>query len=1557
MPTFTDEQKRFILQKEGYDPTKFNLSDGGVVTPITQSTQSVAPTTDTVNPQSSTGPSLLESSARAAAESTIPTVLGGTVAGLSGKLVSAVIPHPIAKVGAQVLGGIGGSLLGAAGQEAVVPDSVKAQLFTRPEDRVAHPIATTVAGAIPQVIFGNPFTGVKNLLTAGKELLSPRALLTGNKVLTDASKQTLQSAALGATINPAVQAGLAVARGETPSIPELLTAAGSGALFNDTYNNRVNRLLGIAPDPRAIASRIPFDPGSTEVPRTAFDSRALQEAALKAQQQAAEAARLEALAAPKRAIEQQIVSPTRQAYLGEQLLNARDRAALEPPRPGPIADTTIPRAGLIEGVTPEQAQAIGDFKSMQATADARARVAGEVDAQNAKLAAEERAAKLQKYIDASPYASDPQARAVFEEILRTHPDPLNDPQTLGLAESQAGEILKHNKLVELANKDQNLRLEETRTAIKEQRIRQEEWQKAAEESLKNREQIAKGKESTAQQQKATEQNLPQPTPNPAETSQANFPLTPPEGVKFSAKIDAEGIKRLEALGLKLINGKWTAVNPKGEPTLPPKLPELNAPKRELTPSEADLARKRGVNLQLEPDLPDYVKGKEYYPGRQVRVNPDAGIETTGHEIAGHTMLQDLLNSSDPKDVEFGKRALDLAARTGQKPEELLADLAGADFKRRVSLAKGSLGEKLKNFWQDFKDYRALKAGEATLEQGARHLTSRAMHDAAFGTRGELVNEKTLPVEGAPGQVKYSISKPEDQPAHKIPREITIPLVRSEISEISKDPKLGTAGPVVAKAFQHMAEAYRRFSGEYRSTSLEDLKNLVGGNSPAAYFTGNSSAAKKVLKYLDAKRDGLPLPSLSPPEARAVSLVQAMFRKVGEERNARPGLRTGSLDDNYVWHGMSQDAKETLINAPNSPKAEQYRRDFIDYVSGVAAKRGESDPVAIATQRWDELKSAFRNTSAGTDISSSFGPLDKAQGYGLPESMRDQNLFTRVSHYTDRVARRFAYHDAIESVPEVQDALFGKDGIAGADKVKYTLQRLTSTSPSKLGAGIEASTSLLNTLLTGLFSGVKDVTTTAILGAQHMPHPLALPRVLVKGLQDFRQNMRESFAKGVNRSQVGTFEGQDYAEEGLSGVIDAVRRLRDISNDVQGRNYLEKIGRTWAYGQGKVLTRDYLAKAQKGNLSAQTVKFLDSFAPEDWRARVRSGTIPDSLVGDIAARYVDSVAGTYDSAGLPRWAHDSHLAPFFRLSRWSIEKSNDFARHVVTPALKDGNWMPLLNQSLIVGLIGGAGMEALQEYFAKRKSNLPTASEIAATAEAGHPLNTAAALAYKVTGLANLSGYGGELMNVVKMVLDKRFGSRPTWYRYPLAQTASDLMDYVPQLASAAAERDVNKFVDILSDLTESQVQTYRVLLRASSDKRQLELLKQSEGRDLRMFRELMDYETPADYASPEVKDYRNYHAGEFKKAENVQDLMDEYPKAINEAMRKPQMEDRIRALRGLRSPDTGTFPSLTDAPMQTSDFMRYLDRTQGPGTSMKRLVEDEKRKAWNRARGSMVPKI
>lgn len=768
--------------------------------------------------------------------------------------------------------------------------------------------------------------------------------------------------------------------------------------------------------------------------------------------------------------------------------------------------------------------------------------------------------------------------------------------------------------------------------------------------------------------------------------------------------------------------------------------------------------------------------------------------------------------------------------------------------------------------------------------------------------------------------------------------------KSEIERVRSLPH--KQSKAVADVLTKFYEYKREYTGSLGNDIVGKLLDRVDYFNPKQLASLNNEKLQHVVDYLyDIQDTGKSNISLTAEEKLIERDVRDNLNKSLTEKNKFEGLRKTKVGNpNYLPHMLSRKVADILLNKSGTSEHAKLMSDWYDYYASVLKQ-----PKTKADEDFKALKDAFTGKRKNS-IAEQFGPIDKAAGLGLPRSWRETNLVDIMTRFNSRYARRLAYHKSIELAPEeVKNTLNDPiTGIAAQDNVKNVTDDIAGirdfnedTRTAVLG--------VIRSAMLGPLTGAKDFTSNLVLGFQHQDLRQAFMSP-VKAFSEMNQNISESFRAGVNRHNISSFE---LGEGGINDMISLTRRAGDILNIVQGRNYLERLARATAYGQGKFLVMDNIWKAKKGTLNAQNRKFLNDFV-EDWKTYKNAGEVPEDVLMKSAAKFVESVQGTYDPRGLPAIAMRGSLAPYLSLTRWSIEKFNNFNKHVVNPA-KQGNFTPLLMSTLGM-FLGGEAINQLVQLATGRREKTPNYKEIAVSKEKEE------AIAYKLAGLSSLSGFGGVMGDLFKSIMDVQFGNRPQVYNNPLISGIETGVQDIGFVIEAVKKGELESVADALSMVLEDYFQSYRLALNHLSPEKKKELEKSDKFRDLKIYKTTNNLDignTLSDRPNPLL----NKKVKEFKQTDNISEALELLPELVQDAIKSSTDDgvlnpEKLKAKLGaIKANNYSTMPSPENMPQAFIGYLEFLRATKGEEEASARLLDYIKQREINKAKASAVPSL
>lgn len=792
------------------------------------------------------------------------------------------------------------------------------------------------------------------------------------------------------------------------------------------------------------------------------------------------------------------------------------------------------------------------------------------------------------------------------------------------------------------------------------------------------------------------------------------------------------------------------------------------------------------------------------------------------------------------------------------------------------------------------------------------------------------------------ELPYSFGRDLFQSSSSLPK-----LIRPEIEKIRSVEHKDT--DKVADAFGNFYSKQRAYHGSLVNKPLEQLLKEVPNivKNPKQNWMLDTPEFQDVVQYLRDMRDSGK--STITPNAKVLKIVQDSMADTLAARNALPGLRHTVKGDKYYFPDMpARQVLDTLLNHPSSSAANKLWDDFHDFYKNKLGKTQAEEDEAVKIFNNGYLKQKV-------NLADQYGPIDKAEGLGLPPSWRSDGLVDIISRFTNRYSRRLAYHEAVETNPEVMRALSaeGRGTIAAATPVKNVAEDIAGVREN-IEANRSAASGLVRAGMMGTLTGTKDLLTAHTLPFQHIDAIHVIPAI-VDAWTHIKDNWKGSFETGVNKSNIGSFEFTE-GEGGLNAVVENLRRARDVINTLQGRNVLEKTSRSVDFGIGKFTAAANLQAAIKGKMSYMQQKFLNDFAPKNWRDYKKQGSFPKEVLNEIAAKFVESVQGTYDYRGLPSIAQKGTLAPYLSLARWNIEKLNNFDKYVIGPS-KEGNFQPLLMATLGM-VIGGEAVNQIVQLATNRKEKNPDYKEIAQLSKEGNVQHTLGAATYKLAALASYAGYAGIMGDVSKMALDKVYKNNIQSYNNPLIGGIQTVAQNAGDIVEAIQGGDLNITGAAISQFLEDSFQAYRLVLAHTSEEKQQKQEDTNKLRDLKVFKTthgLPVGEVSADRANP----FLDKDVKAFKKTGSLSDAAELLPKLLEDAMKKADGNvDILKSeLAKIKANNYQTMPSIEEHPKMFMDYYNFLRDTQGEKAASERMSDYLLKNEVNKVKSSLVPSV
>jgi hypothetical protein len=471
----------------------------------------------------------------------------------------------------------------------------------------------------------------------------------------------------------------------------------------------------------------------------------------------------------------------------------------------------------------------------------------------------------------------------------------------------------------------------------------------------------------------------------------------------------------------------------------------------------------------------------------------------------------------------------------------------------------------------------------------------------------------------------------------------------------------------------------------------------------AYSSLNKKETSRVDQYLNDTFDtkGHSFIILTPKEQAAVDKIRndgLLYLVDNGIIRGGPGVREGGMyreqriDPYYI--PTVADSKVRKIVKNREKGYEQLAADWEAWYSG---KLGMSA---------DKAKDLMQQYLTATGPSSAndaakFGALTQAEGVGLPPSWRAPTRKALLYH-AYRASKNFAWFTHVQRNPQMAKAVgemddgwggqidlstAANDPIADTPAVEAWKQEMNNHL-SAPGDWTEDLTRIATAFQLGPLTGLRDIIGTPahmveLIPGEDLPKVMqALYKVVTS---DVRGKMEKAGDIKAKTLQPFEFNASTFSEGVLDNVLEKVR-------DLNGRNLLESTARQWAYETGRLVGA---ARLSKGDTA-----FFEHLKIPNWRELA-----PEDLFNATGRAFMDSAQGSYNSRGLPDWLltgpQNKANNFLFSLQRWGVERYNNWHKNAWTPAVKEGDFKPLL-RSVFGAMLTSAGLNALQEYLFNQK---------------------------------------------------------------------------------------------------------------------------------------------------------------------------------------------------------------------------------------------------------------
>lgn len=1079
-------------------------------------------------------------------------------------------------------------------------------------------------------------------------------------------------------------------------------------------------------------------------------------------------------------------------------------------------------------------------------------------------------------------------------------------------------------------------------------------------SLKLEEQLAKAPPSAANELQAKQKQLPltsesgpfiaEPSPSKNYTLDDVLNSSQIADLYYShTPINAETLSKVLRIDKNKANNLMREWNTPENTDLKPVVPEAPAKTRTidegtkyyqpdgktlkpgLTPEQLTEAKayaeKRGIRLEQTPEIlrpsdQSPQRGSYKPTERLASVSDIATTDTPYHEVFGHGVMDDFRNSKLQADRVAHANGVRAAGS-----EEALAEAIG---KRIVDVNNKPLQSWLRDFWGNTKRLVRLGNDEDTIN----HLARRARDDRPYSESPELWNNPTedTQVRATPkdGDIKYSKPGTGPEDTRKAPSNSFLPIMESEVDKLKS-----SANPSDRKAAA-IAEKFRIEQRQY----LGQLQNR------AHELTARAENPAAVNQWLHENRftEGKSTVALSPKDQALTGELRKLLVDIHDEQRAigrKVGAEQREAKDDPFYSPTVVDTSviKTFMEGKDTKKIESLKQDYIKHQMAQGTKEAGAHQM---------LDTYLRNLNSPEGHGNpEFGAVNQVQGRGLPYSWVDKSLGNTFKRYTDRVARDFAFHKAVLSDPEARIIFnykdrFGKStdnptGIPPSTNpaLQNVFRQLTGGGHN-VEANYKALESVIRSGFLGTLTGLNNHLSGYGLMASYLPIR-DLPAIF-KSWQHYSQGLADSMREGVNRYHTLDLEVKD---SGPGYFADRAKAIGNTLRQLQGSNAIEKGTRAVNMMTGEIAAESIWGRVKAGSKDVGDHRFLRQFGEPGMD--YQKDPITREAILKMAARFVEKIQGTYDERGLPNilMTPNTPLYWLFNLSKWSVERSNNFKKDVWNPLTTEGDWGPML-KSVLGATLTGAAIEKLRELLNNKKNNTPNLTEISTAGGADD-------WAFKFAELQAMGSSLGIVGDAALALGSKAKGYRTRELTIPTVSAVEDTASSFMNALGAIHEGQpaISTMFQWALDTMVNNIQAARIIKNQVSSE---DNARKDKIRDLNVYKHLTDKATPAPgdyntnpYEAPDAADFK--HSKYYEKAKKI---MDEKIKPRLEG--DPNRKDKLE---GLKRNSYQTIP--TDR-KERKAYLEYLDQTQGVETRTA-LEEDKKKQDFlNKRKTRLVPR-
>lgn len=676
-----------------------------------------------------------------------------------------------------------------------------------------------------------------------------------------------------------------------------------------------------------------------------------------------------------------------------------------------------------------------------------------------------------------------------------------------------------------------------------------------------------------------------------------------------------------------------------------------------------------------------------------------------------------------------------------------------------------------------------------------------------------------------------------------------------------------------------------------------------------------------------------------------------FREIGEDPNWHPMMLSIEAGDEIRNRGVRRD--ELLEDIAQYWLRRSDPEKMPGYNITTARKEAADFARALASDRSASTKDRFN-------------ALRKAEGLGLPKSVRETNGMEVFTRYGKRAAKDIATFTNLELPTDIRSVLDWPDSAGSKADNITALQKLDLGNDPRVkevltfnefdGSNsdtiIRAAMRVVNAALIGPVSATRNIFSSWLHYSTYMKAEDIAGSVAA--MQKIGEGYNLSTKLGVNRDSVLDYT---FGTPSINKTVDILNKVSEGLTVWQGRAGAEKFSRAMDFVVGRYLAEANFGRAMSGDV--ESLAFLKDFGKDigtPIEKIIERGGLNDGEMNEIAASFVERVQGTYDARGLPYMTSKGIIAPFLQLSKWGIEKANVINKDIITPVL---NGQPGAMQKLIVyaggAVLTGEAVKAVTDILNQKVS--PQAGVIETF---NSPYADTDDYVRALVNTMQMASFAGILGDTTKMMLDAAHGDMPRGFSFPLASFVSDtFVDGFRHSFEAVKEGadPVETGLAATHEGLKNMIQAYRVIQNWIDVE---STAQRNASRDLNIFREQQG--TSSGSGVVDFNPLIGADERKFKNSTNPQEsaqmgqsLMQKY---LADSRNKPveqQGEYLNRKISGLRRMPISEFPNAENNPREMRDYIEFIRATKGELAASEAMKQYARRRGANEFKLGMLP--